>query len=77
VFNLMGILQHLMQHAIDSLLKHEVLRHKKPTVYRVIGLGLEHVNNKKGGPPSPRAGVGQENIATVHEPEPTQTERSP
>jgi hypothetical protein len=46
-------------------------------IYRVIGLGLEHANNKKGGPPSPRAGVGQENIATVHEPEPTQTESSP
>jgi hypothetical protein len=45
--------------------------------FNVSGLGLEHANNKKWGPPSPRAEVGQENIATVHEPEPTQTTSSP
>lgn len=42
-----------------------------PTVQRLIqihlslsvsGLGLEQVKNKKEGPPSPRAGTGQENI---------------
>jgi len=42
-----------------------------------IGLGLGQRSDKKWGPPSPRAGVGQENIATVHEPKPTQTASSP
>ncbi len=38
-----------------------------------IGLGLEGKRGKKNGLPSPRAEEGQENIETVHEPEPIQT----
>jgi hypothetical protein len=57
--------------------KHEVLDKKHVIFYRETGLGLGQCTSKKWGPPSPRAGVGQENIATVHEPEPTQTASSP
>src|SRR6266850_2365170 len=34
-------------------------------------------NRQKKSPPSPRAGAGQENIETVHEPKLTQTASSP
>jgi hypothetical protein len=41
---------------------------------RPLGLGLLHrTSQKKKGPTSPKAGAGQENIETVHEPKPTQT----
>lgn len=33
---------------------------------RVLGLGLEHSKIKRESLPSPRAEVGQENIAIVH-----------
>ena len=42
-----------------------------------LGLGLAQRKSTKKGPPSPRAGVGQENIETVHEPKPIQTTSSP
>lgn len=42
-----------------------------------MGLGLGLRTDKKRGPPSPRAGTGQGNIETVHEPEPIQAERIP
>ena len=38
-----------------------------------VSLTIRH----KKGPPSPRAGAGQENIETVHEPKPIQTAGSP
>ena len=42
-----------------------------------LRLGLGQRKNIKKGLPSPRAGAGQENIETVHEPKPIQTTRSP
>lgn len=41
-----------------------------------IRLGLGRISDKKKGLPSPRAEAGQENIETVHEPKPIQTEDS-
>jgi hypothetical protein len=43
-----------------------------------VGLGLAHSRSekKKKGPSSPKAGTGQGNIETVHEPKPIQTEES-
>jgi hypothetical protein len=35
------------------------------------------LDRQKRSPPSPRAGAGQENIETVHEPKPIQTPSSP
>jgi hypothetical protein len=41
-----------------------------------MGLGLAPSRGEKNGPSSPKAGTGQGNIETVHEPKPIQTEES-
>ena len=55
---------------------------KTSRVYIYIYMGRTRVRVRamrrpQKGPPSPKAGAGQENIGTVHEPKPIQTAGSP
>ena len=74
---------HLTPHRFPSLVHKKSIglqfatRNKISTGLFTLGLGLAQRKNIKKGLPSPRAGAGQENIETVHEPKPIQTTRSP
>ena len=61
----------MILHAVDKMSE------RTCAMVLLLGLGLEQRKNIKKGLPSPRAGAGQENIETVHEPKPIQTTSSP